>query len=125
MTKEVTIDRISNSGNPIASETHNGKTIHVPARRPGDRLLVRLEDAGGYYEATVVDRYETAITPQTSGPSTRSQSDTDETPDLLELGEKLCGDASLTIEQRHSESKLAPREYPGTEKRKTIATRHD
>lgn len=80
------LDRVSNSGNPIATETHNDKSIHVPGRRPGDRLLVRLDDAGGYYEATVVDRYETAVTPRTSTPSTANSTDTDETTDLLQLG---------------------------------------
>lgn len=122
-TKEVTVDRVSNSGNPIAAEKHNGKAIHVPGRHPGDRLLVRLEDVGGYYKATVMDRYETAVTPQTSNPSNPSGGGA--TPELLRLGEKLCGDKPLTIEQRHSDSKLGPREYPGKEKRKTIATRHD
>lgn len=125
-TKEITIDRISNSGNPVAAERHNGKAIHVPGREPGDRLLVRLEDVGGHYRAVVVDRYETAIPQQqTSQPATPSGSSNGDTPNLLELGEKLCGDEPLTLEQRHSESKLAPREYPGKEKRKTTATRHD
>lgn len=122
-TKEITVDRISNSGNAIAAETHNGKAIHVPGRHPGDRLLVRLEDAGGYYRATVVDRYETAVTSQTASPSGPSGSGA--SPDLLQLGEKLCGDEPLSIEQRHSDSKLAPAEYPGKEKRENIATRHD
>lgn len=122
-TKDVTVDRISNNGNPVAAETHNGQAIHVPGREPGDRLLVRLEEAGGYYRATVVDRYETAVTTQTSTPSGPPSSGASSA--LLELGKKLCGDREISIEQRHSDSSLGPAEYPGKDKRKTIATRHD
>lgn len=53
----VTVDRISNSGNAIAQEQQNGKSIHVPAsNKIGDTMEVRLTDRGGYFEARLTDR---------------------------------------------------------------------
>jgi|APHM01.1.fsa_nt_gi hypothetical protein len=55
-TETVTVDRISNSGNPIAQQQVGGKTIHVPAGDVGETLEVELVDSGGYFIAQLVNR---------------------------------------------------------------------
>ncbi|RRJ27584.1 hypothetical protein EIK79_17600 [Halocatena pleomorpha] len=57
-TQSVTIDRISNAGNAIAQQQHDGKTVHVPAGEVGQTYDVRLVDQGGYFEARLVDKTE-------------------------------------------------------------------
>lgn len=68
----VTVDRISNSGNAIAEQTRDGKTIHVRAsQKIGDTLEVALTDKGGYYEARLVDRTK-ETTPREPGIGSKS-----------------------------------------------------
>jgi len=55
-TQTVTVDRISNSGNAIAKQQRDGKTIHVPAGEVGDTFDVRLVEKGGYIQAQLVNR---------------------------------------------------------------------
>lgn len=55
-TQTITVDRISNSGNAIAQQTHAGKTIHVPAGEVGETYDVKLADRGGYLVAQLTDR---------------------------------------------------------------------
>lgn len=117
-TQTVTVDRISNNGNPVAASRYKGKVIHVPAGVPGQTLDVRLVDKGGYWRAYVVDRSERNKT----GPQQPQQAGASKP--LLELGAEYC-DEPLTIEQRETSSDLNPGEYPGTEHRKEIAQRHD
>lgn len=121
-TRTISVDRISNSGNPVAESRHRGKIIHVPAGNPGDELEVRLVDKGSHYLAQVIDP-TTGSTPQ--APRTNPRTPADESPDLAHIAEKYCGDQALPVETRHSESDLKPNEYPGSEKRQTIAQRHD
>lgn len=52
----VTVDRISNSGNPLAEQQRAGKTIHIPAGEVGETYDVRLVDEGSHYEARLVDQ---------------------------------------------------------------------
>lgn len=117
-TQTVTVDRISNNGNPVTASEYKGKTIHVPPGVPGETLDVRLVDKGGYWRATVVDRGKRNET----GPQQPTQAGASKP--LLELGSELC-DESLTIEQRETNSSLAPAEYPGKDHRTEIAQRHD
>lgn len=118
----VTVDRISNNGNPIAKETHNGKTIHVPSGLEGKTYEVRLQDRGSYTVATLVHQESGVRTRKPIGPSGPSGRNSN----LLELGKKLIGDESLTMEQREcSDTSLGPAEYPGKDHRSKIAFRHD
>lgn len=74
-TQTITVDRISNSGNAIAEQTHADKTIHVPAGEVGETYEVRLEDKGGYLVARLTDRAKELQPRQPSishGPDTRS-----------------------------------------------------
>ena len=71
----VTVDRISNSGNPIAQQQHAGKSIHVPAGDIGDTLEVQLIDKGGYFIARLVDRADEVEPRQPSVSSTATVSD--------------------------------------------------
>jgi tRNA/tmRNA/rRNA uracil-C5-methylase (TrmA/RlmC/RlmD family) len=41
---QVTIDRISNSGNPIAAQKHEGSDIHVPGALEGETVFIKLKD---------------------------------------------------------------------------------
>lgn len=125
-TKTVTVDRISNSGNPVAEQTHNGKVIHVPAGLTGETYEVRLEDRGGYFIAQLVHEQAGARPQQLeglSGPTGPSGSNSG----LHELGKELIGeDTQLTMEQRDcSGTRLEPNEYPGKGHRSEIASRHD
>lgn len=73
-TQTITVDRISNSGNAIAEQTHADKTIHVPAGEVGETYEVRLEDKGGYLVAQLTDRTDEIQPRQPSisrGPDTR------------------------------------------------------
>jgi tRNA/tmRNA/rRNA uracil-C5-methylase (TrmA/RlmC/RlmD family) len=117
-TQTITVDRISNSGNPVAASEYNGKTIHVPAGVPGETLDVRLVDKGGYWRATVVDRGKRNRT------GTQQPAQAGASEPLLELGAELC-DETLTIQQRETTSNLGPAEYPGKDHRSEIAQRHD
>lgn len=120
-TKEVTIDRISNNGNPIAQETHNGKTIHVPSGLRGETYEVRLIDRGSYVVADLVHKETGLRSRGATGPSGGSGNDV-----ILELGKELIGDEPLTMEQRESTDKsLDPGEYPGKDHRTEIASRYD
>lgn len=121
-TQTVAVDRVSNNGNPIADQTRQGKQIIVPAGNPGDVLKVRLIDEGGYYRAEVVDP---TTGNSTSRPRANPSTPAKDSPDLTDIAEKYCGDQALPVETRHSSSDLKPNEYPGSKKRKTIATRHD
>lgn len=70
-TQTVTVNRVSNSGNPIAQQQQAGKTIHVPAGEVGDTYEVRLTDKGGYFVAELVDRTDAVQPRQPSvGPDT-------------------------------------------------------
>lgn len=44
---EISVDRVSNSGNPIG--THRGIHIHVPDGEPGETYEVRLDAQSGYF----------------------------------------------------------------------------
>lgn len=121
-TKEVTVDRVSNSGNPIAKETHQGKTIHVPSGLKGETYEVRLRDRGSFVEASLVHRESGARAQRTVEPSGKTGS----SKTLLDLGKELIGKESLTMEQREcSDNRLNSAEYPGKEHRSEIASRHD
>lgn len=118
----VTVDRVSNNGNPIAEEAYNGKTIHVPSGLEGETYEVRLQDQGSYVVARLVHK-ETGARAQgptgPSGPSGKNEG-------ILKLGEELIGDETLTMEQREcSDNRLNAAEYPGKDHRTEIATRHD
>lgn len=121
-TRTVTVDRISNNGNPIARETHGGKTIHVPSGLEGESYEVRLHDSGSYVEARLVHREDGLRTREPlegTGPTPRSDS-------LHDIALQLIGDDPVTMEQREcSDNRLAPREYPGKSHRSEIASRHD
>lgn len=83
-TQTVTVDRISNSGNAIAQQSHAGKTIHVPAGEVGETYEVRLEDRGGFLVAHLTDRANETHPRQPSigsGPDTSNLG-----KDLLEPG---------------------------------------
>jgi hypothetical protein len=74
-TQTVTVDQTDDSGNLIAEQTRNGKTIHVPAGDIGTTYEVRLIDRGDYLVADVVDRTEKSQPQQPSinnGPDTGS-----------------------------------------------------
>lgn len=78
-TTTVTVGRMSNSGNAIAQEQVDGKSVHVPASRDiGDTLEVKLTDKDGYFEATLVDKAE-EIQPRQPGLS----------PDTGDVGQDL------------------------------------
>lgn len=73
----VAVERVSNSGNPIAREKAKGKAIHVPAGEIGETYEVRLIDKGGYFVAKLVDRTkETQPRSPSIGPS-KTELDTD------------------------------------------------
>lgn len=73
----VAVERVSNSGNPIAREKVNGKAIHVPAGAVGETYEVRLIDKGGYFVAKLVDQTkETQPRSPSIGPS-KTELDTD------------------------------------------------
>lgn len=59
-TTQVTVDRVSNNGNPIAQEQVDGRVIQIPAGAVGETYEVRLIDQGGYFEAELVNRIEEA-----------------------------------------------------------------
>ena len=121
-TRTVTVDRISNNGNPIARETHNGKTIHVPSGLTGKTYDVRLDDRGSYVVARLVHEQSGARTQQPTSPPAPSAS----SQGLLELGKDLIGDETITMEQREcSDNRLDAGEYPGQSHRSEIASRHD
>jgi len=121
-TQEITVDRVSNNGNPIAKERHNGKTIHVPSGLEGESYEVRLQDKGSYIVAHLVHKEAGARVQTTSSPSGPSGGK----DVILELGEKLIGDETMTIEQREcSDNRLNAAEYPGKDHRSEIASRHD
>ena len=53
--KTVTIDRISESGNPIAETKHRDKHIHVPGARPGDTIEIAIEeDHGSFFKGFMI-----------------------------------------------------------------------
>jgi|GEM_PF-5137557 len=111
-TMTVTVDRISNSGNAIAQEQLNGKTIHAPAStKVGDTLEVKLIDKGGYFSAMLTDRAN-EIQPRQPGIA----------PDTSEIGQDL-----LNPERNKSHSfKVSPSitgETVGEELRSWVATR--
>lgn len=116
----MTVDRISNSGNPIADQSHNGKDIHVPAGDPGDILKLRLIDNGAYYRAEVVntvsgsERSHTRVNPTTPAK---------DSPRLSDIADDLC-DEMLPIATRHDsgDSSLGPNEYPDKNHRSEIAS---
>lgn len=87
-TQSVTIDRISNAGNAIAHQRHNGKTVHVPAGEVGQTYGVRLVDQGAYFEARLVNRTE-ETQPRQPGIG----------PDTSEIGRDLL---ESTRDQSHS-----------------------
>lgn len=76
-TQTITVDRVSNSGNAIASQQQAGKSVLVPAGEVsvGETYDVRLVDEGSHFEAQLVNRAD-----QTQ-PSTPSLS-----PDTSNLG---------------------------------------
>lgn len=74
----VTIDRVSNSGNAIAQQQYDGKSIHVPAGEVGETYEVRLVDEGGYFVARLTDRADAT---QPRGPSVG--------PDTSDVGQDL------------------------------------
>ena len=47
--KTVTIDRISESGNPIAETKHHDKHVHVPGANPGETVEVLIEEDHGNF----------------------------------------------------------------------------
>jgi len=53
--REVTIDRISNRGNPIAAEKYSGRHIIVDGGRPGDTLEVKLTEQLGALIGKIVE----------------------------------------------------------------------
>lgn len=46
---EVTVDRISSSGNPIARAKAQRKHVHVPDGKPGETYVIKLYYTGSYY----------------------------------------------------------------------------
>ena len=53
--KTVTIDRISQSGNPIVETKHHGKHVHVPGANPGETVEVLIEeDHGNFFKGFMV-----------------------------------------------------------------------
>lgn len=47
---EVSVERVSNSGNPIG--THRGSHVHVPEGEPGNTYEVELDAQSGYFVGT-------------------------------------------------------------------------
>lgn len=83
-TATVTVDRISNSGNAIAQQRVDGKSVHVRASQQiGATLEVKLIDKGSHFEATLVDR---ASETQPRQPGL--------TPDTSEVGQDLLDPSS-------------------------------
>ena len=123
-TQTVTVDRISNSGNPIANQSYRGKEIHVPAGDPGDVLEVRLTERKGYYSARVVNTATAGASDGGSKPHANPPTPARSSPDLKQIADELC-DQMLPIETREDSSDLGPNQYPGSEHRSTIASRHD
>jgi uncharacterized C2H2 Zn-finger protein/predicted RNA-binding protein with TRAM domain len=54
----VSIDRISNKGNPIAEESYEGREIHVPDANEGDTVVVELSDHGSYVVGKTVKEHD-------------------------------------------------------------------
>jgi hypothetical protein len=55
---QVSIDRISNKGNPIAEESYEGREIHVPDANEGDTVVVELSDHGSYVVGKTVKEHD-------------------------------------------------------------------
>lgn len=101
-TQTITVDRVSNSGNAIASQQRAGKTIHVPAGEVGEEYVVRLVDQGSYFEAQLVNRHDQV---QPSQPSVN--------PDTSDLAKgRRSSSHSHTIQSSPAGGKL--REKPTT-----------
>jgi hypothetical protein len=53
----ISVDRVSNRGNPIAKESYEGKEIHVPDASEDDTVVVELFDCGSYVVGKTVKQY--------------------------------------------------------------------
>lgn len=56
--RKVTIDRISNAGNPVAKENYQGQCVHVFGAKPGEQVIVELRPKGSHYIGEIVDPTE-------------------------------------------------------------------
>lgn len=54
---QISVDRVSNKGNPIAEESYEGKEIHVPDASEGDTVVVELSDRGSYVVGKIIKGY--------------------------------------------------------------------
>lgn len=112
-TQTVTVDRISNSGNAIAQQTRDGKTIHVRAGEIGESYEVRLRDEGGYFVAELSNRTQ-EIQPR--------QPSISKGPDTSEIGQDLLNpdrNSSYSFDVKQCPAKGKLRGTPSQEKKQS------
>ncbi len=112
----VTVDRISNSGNAIASQQQAGKSILVSAGEVsvGETYDVQLVDEGSHFEAKLVNRAERT---QPSQPSM--------SPDTSDLSKGRSSEShSHTVRSSPAGGRLRSKpEANGAQQRQQLAQR--